>query len=272
MLRIFEETSDGLFGLNFDMNDPFFWPIVIVAGLIVIVAVISLFVSIWLGICYFKFNRKANSLGKNGQDIARSVLDKNGLEKIAVKCSGSFLFGNSYSHYFKKVRLRRLTWKKSSVSSLAMAYQKSYLAVLDKENDPDMKKRIVMTPLIYFGPLAFVPFVLIGLVIDIIFLKSGSLVFTLVGAGLGLAFFVLAFVMSLLVLKTEVKAQQKALEAMKGDGVSDSDIADCKKLFRLYNIEYVNDMIMALLELVLRILQILSSASSSGAFTSSSGD
>lgn len=41
-----------------------------------------------------------------------------------------------------------------------------------------------------------------------------------------------------------------------------------RKLFRLYNIEYINDMVIALLELIYRILQIVAyvqgSSSSSG--------
>jgi Zn-dependent membrane protease YugP len=71
-----------------------------------------------LAIRYHAYNKKQNSLNKTGEQIARELLDKEGLKNIAVKATGSILFGNSYSHYFKKVRLRRLTWKKTSVSSL----------------------------------------------------------------------------------------------------------------------------------------------------------
>ena len=38
---------------------------------------------------------------------------------------------------------------------------------------------------------------------------------------------------------------------------TDEELAMCKKLFRLYNIEYINNMVISLLELVYRVLQII---------------
>ena len=60
------------------------------------------------------------------------------------------------------------------------------------------------------------------------------------------------------VLKTEIKAQKKAYEVLKNnDMATDEELKMLKKLFKLYNIEYVNDMIVALLELIYRILQLV---------------
>ena len=53
-----------------------------------------------------------------------------------------------------------------------MAAQKSVLAILDKENDADMKTRVCLTPLIYFGPIAFVPMMIIGALLDLFVFKS----------------------------------------------------------------------------------------------------
>lgn len=144
----------------------------VVCGLLIIVSIFALGVSIFLAISYVRYNKKQNSCGRTGEEIARTILDRNGLGKIKVSKTGSTLFGNSYSHYFKKVRLRRLTWKKQSVTSLAMAAQKSVLAILDKENDADMKTRVCLTPLIYFGPIAFVPMMIIGALLDLFVFKS----------------------------------------------------------------------------------------------------
>ncbi|NLG03747.1 MAG: zinc metallopeptidase [Clostridia bacterium] len=240
----------------------------LVCGLIVIASIFALFVSIYLGISYMKYNRRQNSCGMTGEEIARNILDHHGLSHIKVSKTGSIMFGNSYSHYFKKVRLRRLTWKKTSVTSLAMAAQKSSLALLDQEGDPDMTKRVKLTPVIYFGPLAFVPMVIIGLLLDLYFFHSDGK-FTLILSILGLLFYVLSFVMSILVLNTEVKAQKRALELMKADQLAtDEELKMCQKLFKLYNIEYINDMIIALLELIYRVLQIISYAQSSSSSSS----
>ena len=241
------------------VSDAIILSMIVVIGLLVIVSIFALGVSIYLAIKYSRYNKKQNSCGKTGEQVARSILDSNGLQGIRVSKTGSILFGNSYSHYFKKVRLRRLTWKKQSVTSLAMAAQKASLAVLDKENDPDMKKRVRLTPLIYVGPAAFVPLVIIGALLDVFIVKNQTGVFTISLTVIGLVFYILSFAMSILVLKTEKKAQKKAYEIMKQEGLAtEQELEMCKKLFRLYNIEYVNDMIIALLELIYRVLQIIS--------------
>ena len=238
----------------------------VVCGLLIIVSIFALGVSIFLAISYVRYNKKQNSCGKTGEQIARKILDHHELGDIKVSKTGSIMFGNSYSHYFKKVRLRRLTWQKRSVTSLAMAAQKSALAVLDKENDAEMRTRIRLTPLIYFGPIAFVPMVVIGVLLDVL-LSTGfcGILFTL----LGLGFYLLSFVMSILVLKTEKKAQKRAYEIMKEEGLAtEEELESCKKLFRLYNIEYINDMVIALLELIYRVLQIIAYVQNSSSSSS----
>ena len=230
----------------------------IVAILILIVSVFALGVQIYLAIKYHKYNKKKNSIEMTGEEVARKILDDNDLQNIKVKSSGSIIFGNSYSHYFKKVRLRRLTWKKDSVASLAMASQKSSLAILDKENDPDMETRIKLTPIIYFGPLCFIPLIIIGIILDFIVLRSGGMTCTVVATVLGLILYLVAFIMSLKVLKTEIKAQNKAYEVLKKNKMATPEELDMlKKLFKLYNIEYVNNMVIALLELIYRVLEII---------------
>lgn len=238
----------------------------VVIGLLIIASIFALGISIYLSISYVRYNKKQNSCGKTGEQIARKILDHHELGHIKVSKTGSIMFGNSYSHYFKKVRLRRLTWQKRSVTSLAMAAQKSALAVLDKENDAEMRTRVRLTPLIYFGPIAFVPMVVIGVLLDVL-LSTGfcGILFTV----LGLGFYLLSFVMSILVLKTEKKAQKRAYEIMKEEGLAtEEELESCKKLFRLYNIEYINDMVIALLELIYRVLQIIAYVQNSSSSSS----
>ena len=231
------------------------WAIFIVACLIIVVALVSVVISIWLAIKYVVYNRRMNSKGITGADAARQILDKNGLQKIRVSVFGSLLFGNSYSHYFKKVRIRRLTNKKPSITSLAIGAQKASLAILDKEGDKDMKTRIVLTPLMYFGPFAFIPLLIVGILIDVIVFGFNGWC-TMIFAGLGLLFYVISFVLSVMVLKTEVKAQKKAVQILKDDDMATEEEIDMmKELFKLYNIQYVNDLIMEFLQMLLKILQ-----------------
>ena len=230
--------------------------LMIVGALIALIGLVSLVVSAWLGIKYYKFNRKENSVHMTGEQVARKVLDDNDLEHIKVKATGSVLFGNSYSHYFKKVRIRRMTRHQTSVTALGMGAQKACLAVLDKENDPDMKKQVRLYPMITFGPLAFIPLILVGVVLDYFVFQNNG-VCTYVLGTLGLLFYVYAIVLSVLTLRTEKKAQERAyIYLQESHMATEEELDDLRELFRLYNIQYINDIILACLELLYTILQI----------------
>ena len=228
----------------------------IVGLLISVMGFVSLMVSVWLSAKYAKFNRKENSIGLTGEETARRVLDANGLQHIKVKVTGSILFGNSYSHYFKKVRLRRLTRHKTSVTALGMGAQKACLAILDKEGDPDMRKQVLLYPIITFGPFAFIPLITAGVLLDyLMFGQQGTCVYIL--GGLGLLFYIYSIVLSVLTLKTEKKAQELAYSILQRNRMAnEEELADLKELFRLYNIQYINDIILASLELIYTLLQI----------------
>ena len=128
--------------------------------------------------------------------------------------------------------------------------------ILDKEGDPDMRKRIRLYPLITFGPFMFVPLLIIGSLLDyFVFNQTGYIVLAM--GGLGVLFYVYALVLSVLTLKTEKKAQERAYSILQRSHLAnEEELADLKELFRLYNIQYINDIIMASLELIYKLLQI----------------
>ena len=230
--------------------------LMIVGVLIAIVGIVSGITSIWLVVKYFRFNRRENSLGLTGIEVARKILDDNGLEHIKVKRTGSLFFGNSYSHYFKKVRLRGFIRHETSLTSIGMGAQKAALAILDKEGDADMRKRIRLVPLVTFGPFAFIPLILIGGVLDY-FVFNGSGICTLVLGTIGLLFYAYSVVLSVLTLKTEKKAQNRAYEILEQDyHITDDELSDLKELFHLYNVQYINDIILSSLELLYTVLEI----------------
>jgi len=237
----------------------------IVGALIIVFGVIGIVISIVLWVKYHTLNKTKNSCGMTGEQVARKILDDNGLSNIKVKATGSLIWGNSYSHYFHKVRLRRFTYKKDSVTSLAMAAQKSSLAIMDKENDPIMKTRNVLIPIQFFGPMMFIPLIVIGVLIDIIIAvnadKNPTFIATFICAGLGVVFYAVAFALTAVILTAETKAQAKSLEILKQENLAnETEIEQIKGLYKIYNLEYVNNMIMAFLELLLRVLQIVAGA------------
>lgn len=244
------------FAQQLEAKNPAAIMMVVVGFLILICSVIAMVVSVVLAVCYFRYNRRENSAGLTGRDAARKILDDNGLQQIKVSATGSILFGNSYSHFFRKVRLRRRTWKKTSLVSMAMAAQKSALAVLDKERDPDMQRRIRMTVMTNFGPLMFIPLMVVGAFIDYM-LTSNFGIYTIAATAVGLLFYVYSFLLSLSTLKTEKKAEEKAVQILRAEGLAnEEELADMKKLFHIYNIEYVNNMVLSMLELVYNVLRV----------------
>ena len=49
----------------------------VVGVLIAIVGMVSGIISLWLIAKYYKYNRRSNSIGMTGMEIARSILDRN---------------------------------------------------------------------------------------------------------------------------------------------------------------------------------------------------
>ena len=233
--------------------------LMIVSILIFFVGIFSLVISIWLAVKYVKYNRRQNSAGLSGMDVARRILDSNGLSHIEVKRTGSLFFGNSYSHHFKKVRLRSFIRHETSLTSIGIGAQKAALAILDKEGDADMKKRIRMIPMMAFGPFAFIPLIAAGVALDYYVFNGNSVTCTIVFGSLGILFYGYSIILSLLTLKTEKKAQNKAYDILKCDyKITEDELSALKELFRLYNIQYVNDIILSSLEVLYIALKIAS--------------
>lgn len=154
-----------------------------------------------------------------------------------------------------------MTKNKKSVTALAMGVQKSALAVLDKEGDPAMKLRVRLIPIITFGPIAFVPLIVIGVLLDFLVLKTDGWV-TITFAAVGVVIYLLSFLCSLMTLKTEKRAQERAYELLRENNMAtEEEIGDIRRLFRLYNIQYINDLILSALELLYYVLEIVAGAS-----------
>ena len=75
--------------------------------------------------------------------------------------------------------------------------------------------------------------------------------------------------MQVLQIKTEKVAQTKALDMMEKDGLATpEEVILCTSLYRLYNIEYINNLILEILQFILKILQIAAKAKSGSSSSS----
>lgn len=130
------------------------------------------------------------------------------------------------------------------------------MAILDKENDPDMKRRIRLVPIMSIGPFAFIPLMVIGFLIDY-FIFNDTGMFVIIFGILGFLFYTYAIVLSVLTLKTERKAQDRAYKILAEEyHMTDDELFGLKELFHLYNVQYINDIILSSLELLYKVLEI----------------
>jgi Zn-dependent membrane protease YugP len=115
-----------------------------------------------------------------------------------------------------------------------------------------------------------IPIIRIGVIIDIILFNFSGVV-TIIATAIAFSFYIVSFVLSLMVLKTEVKAQERALTILKEENMATEEEREMmKKLFKLYNIDYVNQLIIELLQLILRILMLIAKIQGSSSSSSSS--
>ena len=97
----------------------------------------------------------------------------------------------------------------------------------------------------------------IGLLLDI-FIFHSSGVATIILTTLALVLYLLAFVFNFIELKTEKKAQERAIKIVCDEKlVTEEEIKMMRDLYHLYNIEYVNNMIISFLEFLYYIIRIL---------------
>lgn len=72
--------------------------------------------------------------------------------------------------------------------------------------------------------------------------------------------YLISFILAIKVLKTERKAQDKAIKMLKAENVAtDEEASMMKELFKIYNVQYVNDIVMAFLEMIMRVLNFIAS-------------
>ena len=235
----------------------------VVSVLVVIMAIVALVMKILIAVRYWKANKMPISSRMTGAEAARFVLDKDGLTHIKVKKAGFIrgaLFGNFYNVYTKTIYLRSILFKiddKKSVTATALAVQKAGLAKLCEQGDKATLLRNRLAVIGVFGPFLFIPVILLSVVIDLFLMKTGG-VFTIIGMALGGLLLISGFIVTMLNIPVEKKANELALEMIREYGLAnESEMAVMKKVFDTYIISYICDFILEVLRVVQWVLEIL---------------
>ena len=237
--------------------------IIVVTVLLGIAAIVAFVFRIMIFFSYWVSNRTRSSGGYTGETAARKMLRELGYNDVDVQKCGFFralIYGNHYNPKRKIIYLRASTFKGDNLTSVGLALQKVGLVIQDKKGG-SVKSRWRLQQLGIFGPILFIPIVLVGVIVDAVMLvKTGgtfSGVGTLVAACIGIAFFIVSFVLTIYTMVVENRANKEALEILKyNDFLNAEEQAQVAKVFRTYMLSYITDFIISLLQIIRFILKI----------------
>ena len=148
---------------------------------------------------YSKYRRKANKLKISGVEVARKILDTNGLDKVhVVEVSGQL--SDHYDPSSKVVRLSNDIFHGETIAAMSVAAHECGHAIQDKESYKPMRVRSMLIPivnLITYG----------GYIVSIISLLAGIAGYLKVG----ILMIVATLVFQLVTLPVEFDASKRAL-------------------------------------------------------------
>ena len=111
---------------------------------------------------FSKYSKLANSRGMTGSEVARKILDKNGLKNIKIE----EVSGNLTDHYdpkSKKIRLSSDIYNGDTIAAASVAAHECGHAIQHKENYTFLKIRASLVPVVNFSTKFGYIAVMIGL-------------------------------------------------------------------------------------------------------------
>ncbi|MBU9723927.1 MULTISPECIES: zinc metallopeptidase [Bacillaceae] len=195
---------------------------------------------------YSKYSRIASSSGMSGAQVARKILDNNGLYNVTVEP----VKGQLTDHYDprkKAVRLSENNYYGNSVAGAAVAAHEVGHAMQDAEDYAFLRFRHSLVPIANFGSNTAIFIILGGILME----ASGLLL-------LGIAFMSFAVLFQLVTLPVEFNASSRAMEQVVSAGVIRNDEEKrTKKVLDAAALTYVAAALVAVLELVRFIMMFL---------------
>ena len=212
-------------------------------GLYLLALIIPLVAQIYINFCHNKYRRIENKNKLTGFDVARKILDSNGLKEIYVVETN----GNLTDHYDprrKTVKLSSEVFHGDSIASMAVAAHECGHAIQDKEGYFFMRIRSFIFPIVSFGTKIAYVILLIGLIADMMNLVWAGILLV----GLGLLF-------QLITLPVEINASKRALVELENKiGALYEDLFGTKSMLTAAAMTYVAGVLSSALEILRLIL------------------
>lgn len=212
-------------------------------GLYLLILAIPLAAQIYVSMSYRKYHG-IDTDGKNtGYDIARKILDSNGLKDMyVVETKGTM--SDHYDSSRKIVRLSSEVYKGKSIASIAIAAHECGHAIQDKEGYSFMKARSFIFPIVNIGTKTAYVILFIGLIFSLL-----NLIWIAIGmVSLGLIF-------QLITLPVEFNASTRAKsELSKYSFVKQEEHEMVEKMLKAAAYTYVAGVLASALEILRLIL------------------
>ena len=128
----------------------YYFDLPITWGIIIVSAVISIIADLMVRTSYNKYKNIDTENHKSGFDVAREILDANGLNDIHV-VSVNGILTDHYDPKRKVVRLSTDVFDGTSIASVAVAAHEVGHAIQDKVGYSFMKIRSLILPMVNIG-------------------------------------------------------------------------------------------------------------------------
>lgn len=191
---------------------------------------------------YKKYSTIRSTSGMTGAQVARRILDENGLQNVKVVETQGFL-SDHYNPVTKIVALSPDNYNNASVAGTAVAAHEVGHAIQDKEAYSFLRLRHKLVPAANITSNASWIFILIGLFASNTFL------------GIGILMMAVGVVFQLVTLPVEFNASNRAMDQIVQLGIiRNEEEGDAKKVLNAAAMTYVAAAAVAVLELVRLLL------------------
>ena len=228
---------------------PFDWTILIILSALIF----SLYAQAKVNSTYKKYSNIGNRNGLTARDVARQILDSNGLYDVRIE----HISGNLTDHYDPKsnvIRLSDSVDNSTSVAAIGVAAHEVGHAIQHATNYTPVKIRTALVPVTNIGSRISTILIFIGIAIAGIS-RGGDLGFTI--AVIGLLAYCLVAVFQFVTLPVEFNASSRALKALSDRGILCSDeVPKAKKVLSAAAMTYVAALV-STIATILRLLLII---------------
>src|SRR5215212_5945799 len=122
--------------------------------------------AMWVRSSYKKYSKKASASDMTGAEVARTILDRNGLQNVKVEPVAGELTDH-YDPRGKVVRLSEGNYSRNSIAAVSVAAHECGHAIQDGSGYLPMKLRAGLFPVVAFSSQAWMPLFIFAIIMGV---------------------------------------------------------------------------------------------------------